>query len=174
MNLSSSSPARILKLLVVAVLLATSATTIAVSTSGSAQASTSGCVRKGTALGQNGYGYASSAKAMVRAAAKLTYCLKHSATSGYYFSTASCSGSTARLTHDNLKVRRSTPYRSYATYAQVNCSYLSDWQWDKTLSSDEWFCSVGAETRWDVNPSTGAVTHVLTMPHEADSSSSCP
>jgi hypothetical protein len=127
-------------------------------------ASAASCLRTVNVAGQNAFGMASfsslqARKPYVRSAAAASICVGYSATTGYTISSATCSHNSARLTSDSTSVK--SVYNRVAAWDRTYliCETTVSWKWSRAVAGDQ-CASLWAYTRWNINRSTGAITHI--------------
>jgi len=130
-------------------------------------AEAAGCFRSVTVGGQNAYGYGKSYSwqsyaRFVRTAPVATLCINYAqAYGGYYISYVTCTQSSARLTTDTTSRVRSSDSVAAAYWTYASCRSTATWKWDRTVANDE-CASLWAQSRWNLNQTTGTVTHYTT------------
>ena len=129
------------------------------------------CFRTVNVTGSNAYGYGKpyswdSWSKFVRTAPAATLCINYAkAYGGYYIAQVTCSQSSARLnSHDTVYVRGSNQVAA-AYWQYASCRSTATWKWRRTIGNDQ-CANLWAQSRWNLNQSTGTVTHASSSPQD--------
>lgn len=147
--------------LLLAALVALSALT-AVNFSANPASAAETCLRQVSFTGKSSIGYSNNyERTLARSAPTTTICVKYAAAyGGYYIYSSSCSQVNYKIySDDTIYLLRSAPTKFVSTTRAVACASNASFRWDRTWPvSDQYLCGLHAESRWDINPSTGSFT----------------